>query len=128
MNLYEAYLLCEEFINKKHLKRILQTNINSPKMFIKTIAYSGYCKNDDKTDLNILGFNTNDYSSELFFNEFSELGVSIDSSKSEDYYKQLWADTLLATNINKYQNNVNVLKYQKGKLAKNDVLKNGHIN
>ena len=128
MNLYEAYLLCEEFINKEHLKRILQTNINSPKMFIKTIVYSGYCKNDDKTDLNILGFNTNDYSSELFFNEFSELGVSIDNSKSKEYYKQLWADTLLATNINKYQNNINVLKYQKGKLAKNNVLKNGHIN
>ena len=54
------------------------------------------------------------------YDEFSNLGLSIDSSKSKDYYKQLWGDFLNATNIQKYKNNIGIKN-----IAKQNALSKG---
>lgn len=87
MTLYEAYLLCEEFIEKDLIKRLLKNNINNPNCFIKSLlSYGVAFKNKE---LDIRGFTVTDPTK--MYDEFSNLGLSIDSSKSKEYYRQLWA-------------------------------------
>ena len=116
MTLYEAYLLCEEFIEKDLIKRLLKNNINNLNCFIKSLlSYGVAFKNKE---LDIRGFTVTDPTK--MYDEFFNLWLSIDSSKSEDYYKQLWGDFLNATNIQKYKNNIGIKN-----IAKQNVLSKG---
>ena len=69
-------------------------------------------------ELDIRGFTVTDPTK--MYDEFSNLGLSIDSSKSKDYYKQLWGDFLNAINIQKYKNNIGIKN-----IAKQNVLSKG---
>ena len=116
MNLYEAYLLCEEFIEKDLIKRLLKNNINNPNCFIKSLlSYGVAFKNQE---LDIRGFTVTDPTK--MYDEFANLVLSIDSSKSEEYYRQLWGDFLNTTNIPKYKNNIGIKN-----IAKQNVLNKG---